>query len=475
MRKKSLASAGRFHSYAVRFIGAFTIVALALFCTSRASAYTPNIGGVYALGNAQNPDLPEAILSNPAVDGIALRFFWDQLEPSEAAYDWSLMDRQVDSARAHGKKVSLSVTPGVHTPAWVYAAGAAPFTYTWNRPFGFAPCSQQRIPIPWDSVYLAKWSAFVRAMGRRYASNPAVVMVKITGINSGAAEMNLPHGGGMSPMNCPGGSDDDANWRRVGYSKDKIKAAFQASGDAFAAAFPNQALAVGMTPVGFPLLDNEGANGGGYGQGGGGFRQGGGGYGQGGGGYGQGGGGYGQGGGGFGQGGGGFGQGGGGFGQGGGGFGGGGGMFGMRRFGQGGGGQGGGGGFGRGGLRGDIRLSQELMEEGASRYGDRYVLMTGGLSAFNAWTPRGDLAGRVKFGDQMLSSVSHDPQCHMNRGMTPCDPHEVLQAAVNRGIDSGALFLEIYTDDIQNPRLQDILQQGHARLAPGGSRPAPAF
>ena len=291
-------------------------------------------------------------------------------------------------------------------------------------------------------------------MGRRYASNPSVVMVKITGINSGAAEINLPHGGGMSAMNCPGASDDDANWRRVGYSKDKIKAAFQASGDAFAAAFPNQALAVGMTPVGFPLLDNEGPNGGGYGQGGG--RQG-------------------QGGGGFGQGGGGFGQGGGGFGQGGGGFGGGGGMFGMRRFGQGGGGQGGGGGFGGGGLRGDIRLSQELMEEGASRYGDRYVLMTGALSAFNAWTPRGDLAGRVKFGDQMLTNVTHDPQCHMNRGRTPCDPHEVLQAAVNRGIDSGALFLEIYTDDIQNPRLQDILQQGHARLVSGGPRPAPAF
>lgn len=238
MLKKSLASAARIRSRAVRCIGAFTIVALALSCASRASAYTSDFNGVYALGSAMHPDIPESALANPAVDGIALRFFWDQLEPSEGAYDWSPMDRQVDIARAHGKKVSLSITPGVHTPAWVYAAGAAPFTYTWNRPFLFAPCSQQRIPIPWDSVYLAKWSAFVRAMGRRYASNPAVVLVKITGINSGAAEINLPHGGGMSAVNCPGSSDDDANWRRVGYSKDKIKAAFQASGDAFAEAFP---------------------------------------------------------------------------------------------------------------------------------------------------------------------------------------------------------------------------------------------
>ena len=115
------------------------------------------------------------------------------------------------------------------------------------------------------------------------------------------------------------------------------------------------------------------------------------------------------------------------------------------------------------------------MADGASRYGDRFVLMTGGLSAAMAWTPRGELAGRVKFGDQMLLGVTNDRQCRMNRGMTPCDAHQVFQAAVNRGIESGAAFLEIYIEDIQNPRLQDVLQQAHARLAPGNSRPVPGL
>ena len=238
MLNKSRASARCVHPVAVPWIGVFTILALSLSGTSRASAYTPTINGLYALGSAMHPEIPAAALANPAVDGIALRFFWDQLEPSEGAFDWAPMDRAIGSARAHGKKVSFSVTPGVHTPAWVYGAGAAPFTYLWNRPFGFAQCSEQRIPIPWDRVYLAKWSTFVRAMGRRYGSNPAVAMVKITGINSGAAEINLPHTGGMGAVNCPGGNNDDANWRRVGYSRAKIKAAFQASGDVFAESFP---------------------------------------------------------------------------------------------------------------------------------------------------------------------------------------------------------------------------------------------
>lgn len=446
MLKKRLASAVCLRPLVARYLGALMALALALSGAGRASAYTPNINGVYALGSAMRPDIPEATLSNPAVDGVALRFFWDQVEPAEDAFNWSPMDREIGIARAHGKKVSFSVTPGVRTPAWVYAAGAAPFTYIWNRPFGFAQCSQQRLPIPWDPVYLAKWSAFVHAIGRRYAANPSVVMVKVTGINSGASEMNLPHGGGFSAVNCPGGGNDDANWRRVGYSRDKIKLAFRTIGDVFAESFPRQALAFGITPVGLPLLDSEGGSngGGGFGQGGGGFGQGGGG--------------------------GGFGQGGGGFGQGGGGFGGG--TFGRGR----GFGQGGGGGFGGGGgIRADVHLAQDLMTEAANRYGDRCVLMTGALSAFMAWTPQGDLAGRVKFGDQMLLGVTNDRACRMNRGMRPCDPHEVLQAAVNRGIESGAAFLEIYIEDIQNPRLQDVLQQAHTRLGSGDSRPVRGF
>jgi hypothetical protein len=119
-------------------------------------------------------------------------------------------------------------------------------------------------------------------------------------------------------------------------------------------------------------------------------------------------------------------------------------------------------------------LAQQLMEQGANRFGDRFVLMTGALSALRAWTPHGDLAGRVKIGDQMLLGVTHDRNCRMNGGQSPCDPHQVLQEAVNRGIDSGALFLEIYVEDVQNPRLQDVLAQAQARLS-ANRRPATAF
>jgi hypothetical protein len=106
------------------------------------------------------------------------------------------------------------------------------------------------------------------------------------------------------------------------------------------------------------------------------------------------------------------------------------------------------------------------MQEGVSRYDGRFVLMSGSLSAVHSWTPRGSLAGKAKFADQMLSDVTTERGCRrMNRGALTCDPHEALQMAVNRGVDSGAMFLEIYLNDVQNPRLQDVLAQAHSHLA----------
>src|SRR5690242_12264544 len=147
--------------------------------------------GVYALSDGRAA-IPPAVLSNPNVDGLALRYWWDELEPREGAFDWRQIDDQIAAAHAHGKKVSLGVTAGIHTPDWVYARGASYFTFVWDKSWGPPVCSKQRIPIPWDSVYLARWTAFVRSVGARYAGNPSVVYIKITGINAGTQETLLP-------------------------------------------------------------------------------------------------------------------------------------------------------------------------------------------------------------------------------------------------------------------------------------------
>jgi hypothetical protein len=201
----------------------------------------PSTVGVYDLQDPNQLSIAPAILGNPNVDGIALRSFWNHLEPAHGVYDWTVLDQPLAQSTAAGKSVSLSVTAGIQTPAWVYAEGAAPFPYTDSSG------ASQVIPIPWDPVYLADWKEFVQAAGERYASNPAVVQVKLTGLNRETQEVLLPKGAADLP-----------HWQSVGYTSTKVYDAWVGIVDTFAHAFPNQQLAIIIVPNGLPDIDNRG-------------------------------------------------------------------------------------------------------------------------------------------------------------------------------------------------------------------------
>ena len=73
-------------------------------------------------------------LTNPYVQGIALRTHWDRVEPHEHAnandFYWDYLDQGVALAAAHGKKVSIYVGAGVTCPQWLFDAGAPVFYVT---------------------------------------------------------------------------------------------------------------------------------------------------------------------------------------------------------------------------------------------------------------------------------------------------------------------------------------------------------
>jgi Beta-galactosidase len=220
---------------------------------------SPSIG-VYALGKPNSP-IPEAVLQNPNVDGIALRTSWDALEPAEGGFYLSLLDGEVHRARTHNKNISLSVEAGFHTPAWVFAAGAEPFYMVWDKPWGPPLCSQQRIPVPWDPVYVAKWQDFIRQLGRRYGSEPALSNVKLTGINSRTQEAILPHGWGdaaRAGTTACAAKDDVAQWLQAGYTRTKVEGAWATIVQTFTQAFTGPQLAVMVVPGGFPPIDGQG-------------------------------------------------------------------------------------------------------------------------------------------------------------------------------------------------------------------------
>ena len=357
------------------------MLAALMVLAAAAGANCQSMKGIYALGSDTRRPIPRAVLENPDVDGIALRYAWDELEPAAGALDWTRIDRDVAQARIAHKKVSLSVTAGVRTPHWVYASGAASFSFTWDRAWGYSPCSRQSIPIPWDSIYLFKWKAFVRELGHRYAANPAVICIKVTGVNGPTQETQLPHSGGAQmphgPLSCPG-TNRNSDWVAAGYTRTRVDAAWLGIADTFAQSFPSQRLALMIGPRAFPPIDDSGH------------------------------------------------------------------VI-LHK-------------------AADMKLTHELIDQGITRYGTRFVIQNNGLSAFRCWYELSAIAPRVTVGYQMLWEVTQDPGCRMNGGLSPCNAALVLQNAFNRGIGCGAQYFEVYLPDVLNPDLADEIAQTHHRL-----------
>src|SRR5437667_444324 len=119
------------------------VVAAILLCVSNhanAQSQSPPMLGIMYLESADSLGDPihdwsrDPALTNPYVQGIALRTHWDRVEPHEHAspddFYWDYLDQGVAAAAAHGKKVSISVTAGVTCPQWLFDAGSPAFYVT---------------------------------------------------------------------------------------------------------------------------------------------------------------------------------------------------------------------------------------------------------------------------------------------------------------------------------------------------------
>lgn len=345
-------------------------------------AASVDISGVYALQDPGRPFAQE-VIDNPNVDGVALRYRWMWLEPREGHYDWSQIDNVINQAASRGKKVSISIVPGWGTPDWVYAAGAARYSYMFGPGGGMEACRQASIPVPWDPVFMGKWQNFVRAAGAHYDNNPAVVSMKLLGINANTPEMILPHAGPWS--HCPN-SDQISNWQKSGYTRTRLVQTWQAMANLWMGAFPHKALILELVPGGMPAIDDTGEI------------------------------------------------------------------------------------PPRANPNGDVIATQRIIALAAHTIGpQQLVVQNDGLSAFWNWEMIPELAQRgAAVGYQMLWAATGDRQCRMNRNQCPDDPQAVLAAAVNRGVETDARYLEIYPIDIRNPALQGVIADAHRRLTGHG-------
>ena len=104
-------------------------------------------------------------------------FDWIDLEPADGVYDWAPIDTFIATQTALGKKAAFGISTyggrienGLRVPAWLVT------TY----PHSVIACGGGvTLPRYWDADYLAKFGAFVDALGARYKNNANVAFVQI--------------------------------------------------------------------------------------------------------------------------------------------------------------------------------------------------------------------------------------------------------------------------------------------------------
>lgn len=135
--------------------------------------------GVYYLGTA---DVPISVpnFQNPSTNGVVVRFKWNSVEPTPGNFNWSFVDGEIAKALANGKKISLQP---LGKPTWLKSIGAQEY-FTIERST-FSPNLGQVVSgvIPWDSVYVKRYSIFLQQLAQKYAGNQTVTYVNAIGGN----------------------------------------------------------------------------------------------------------------------------------------------------------------------------------------------------------------------------------------------------------------------------------------------------
>lgn len=204
---------------------AAALLAVTVALASVAAAAAVPCGELFVL-RPLSEALAEQPLEPAYVDGMALQIPWRAIEPEAGRYDWRLLDEAVAAAGRHGKRVTLHVLP-LRPPEWLFAAGAESLSFTMTRPDSPLYGRELREVLPWDPVYLERWSRLTAKLGKRYAGNRALFAVSVT---APAPEMVLP---GAIP-NTPAFEE-----LRRRYRKDVYLAAWKRMIDVYQAAFPD--------------------------------------------------------------------------------------------------------------------------------------------------------------------------------------------------------------------------------------------
>lgn len=121
------------------------------------------------LAQGPAPDFPKSTIAY-------CRWFWETLEPAKGDVRWTILDRALEEAAAHGQTLLIRLMPYDQKhplPEWYRKSGAkrvnAESQPIWEPDFA-------------DPLYLKHWSDLVRAAGKRYDGDPRLEAVDISSV-----------------------------------------------------------------------------------------------------------------------------------------------------------------------------------------------------------------------------------------------------------------------------------------------------
>jgi len=221
-------------SLAVRVLCILLTILLLPFVglTESRPAETPN-GLVVVLENKpEASQLDLRALKNPYIRGVALQIRWRDIEPVQGQPNWSKLDQLLAAAESSNKWVQFLIFPGFFSPSW---ATEGTQTVTFPIQYGPGKGTLERLPLPWDRVYLGHWFDFLKELSVRYGKSPAFRVVAAAGPTSVSAEFTLPH----QP-------EEIQKWKAIGYTPSKYIDAWQKVFEVYAADFPNQYVSLSL-------------------------------------------------------------------------------------------------------------------------------------------------------------------------------------------------------------------------------------
>jgi len=150
---------------------------------------SPPKGLVVVLENKPQQDrLDLQALNNPFMSGVALQIRWRDIESVQGKPDWTKLDQLFAAAESSKKWVQLLIFPGFFSPPWTMEGAQ---TEMFAIQYGPGTGRMERLPLPWDRVYLTHWFAFLKQLSERYGKSIAFRVVAAAGPTSVSAEFPL--------------------------------------------------------------------------------------------------------------------------------------------------------------------------------------------------------------------------------------------------------------------------------------------